>query len=91
VYGAAHPLLKMDNVVATPHLGYVEQSTYEMYFAAAFDNLVAFANGKPQHVLNPESLAAKEPEKRGARRPRAGPFRPARRRVPAAHRQQSEH
>jgi D-3-phosphoglycerate dehydrogenase len=59
VYGAAHPLLKMDNVVATPHLGYVEQSTYEMYFAAAFDNLVAFANGKPQHVLNPESLAAK--------------------------------
>jgi D-3-phosphoglycerate dehydrogenase len=59
VYGAAHPLLKMDNVTATPHLGYVEQSTYEMYFAAAFDNLVAFANGKPQHVLNPEALAAK--------------------------------
>jgi hypothetical protein len=28
-----------------------------MYFAAAFDNLVAFANGKPQHVLNPEALA----------------------------------
>ena len=69
MYGATHPLLKMDNVVATPHLGYVEQSTYEMYFAAAFDNLVAFANGKPQHVLSPESLAAKEPEKRGARRP----------------------
>jgi lactate dehydrogenase-like 2-hydroxyacid dehydrogenase len=87
VYGAAHPLLKMDNVVATPHLGYDEQSTYEMYFATAFDNLVAFANGKPQHVLNSESLAAKEPEKRGARWPRAGPFRPARRRVPAAHRQ----
>ena len=59
VYGAAHPLLKMDNVIATPHLGYVEQSTYEMYFAAAFDNLVAFSNGKPQNVLNPEALAAK--------------------------------
>jgi D-3-phosphoglycerate dehydrogenase len=56
VYGAAHPLLKMDNVIATPHLGYVEQSTYEMYFAAAFDNLVAFADGKPQNVLNPEAL-----------------------------------
>jgi D-3-phosphoglycerate dehydrogenase / 2-oxoglutarate reductase len=56
VYGAAHPLLKMDNVTATPHLGYVEQRTYEMYFAAAFDNLVAFANGAPQNVLNPEVL-----------------------------------
>jgi len=59
VYGAAHPLLKMDNVIATPHLGYVEARTYEMYFSAAFDNLVAFAAGKPQNVLNPEALVAK--------------------------------
>ncbi|MBC7780453.1 MAG: D-2-hydroxyacid dehydrogenase family protein [Proteobacteria bacterium] len=59
VYGAAHPLLKMDNVIATPHLGYVERNTYEMYFGAAFDNLAAFATGKPQNVLNPEALAPK--------------------------------
>jgi D-3-phosphoglycerate dehydrogenase len=56
VYGADHPLLKMSNVVATPHLGYVEKNTYEMYFANAFDNLVAFAAGKPQNVLNPDAL-----------------------------------
>lgn len=59
VYGAAHPLLAMDNVIATPHLGYVEHNTYEMYFGAAFDNLVAFASGTPKNVLNPEVLAAK--------------------------------
>jgi D-3-phosphoglycerate dehydrogenase len=59
VYGAAHPLLAMDNVIATPHLGYVERNTYEMYFGAAFDNLAAFAAGTPKNVLNPEVLAAK--------------------------------
>ncbi|MGN6388721.1 MAG: D-2-hydroxyacid dehydrogenase family protein [Burkholderiaceae bacterium] len=50
------PLLKMDNVVATPHLGYVEKSGYELYFGTAFKNVVDFANGAPKNVLNPEAL-----------------------------------
>ncbi|WP_151447777.1 D-2-hydroxyacid dehydrogenase family protein [Lacisediminimonas profundi] len=47
------PLLKMDNVVATPHLGYVEKDGYEIYFGSAFRNLVDFFNGTPKNVLNP--------------------------------------
>ena len=43
ILGAAHPLLSMDNVVCTPHLGYVEQDSYELYFGQAFDAVVAFA------------------------------------------------
>ncbi len=51
-----HPLLKMDNALCTPHLGYVEKSTYEAYFGAAIDQVLAFAAGKPIAVLNPEVL-----------------------------------
>lgn len=51
------PLLRMDNVVATPHLGYVEKDGYELYFRAAFQNIVDFAAGTPKNVLNPEALA----------------------------------
>ena len=50
---AKHPLLQMENVLATPHLGYVEQDSYEIYFRAAFQNIVDFANGTPKNVLNP--------------------------------------
>lgn len=50
------PLLRYANVLATPHLGYVEKDSYELYFGAAFRNIVDFANGKPQNVLNPEVL-----------------------------------
>lgn len=56
VLGASHPLIKMDNVICTPHLGYVEQRTYEAYFGTAVDQIVAFAAGKPINVLNPEVL-----------------------------------
>jgi D-3-phosphoglycerate dehydrogenase len=54
---AGQPLLRMENVIATPHLGYVEKSSYELYFGGAFQNLVAFASGTPQNVVNPEALA----------------------------------
>ena len=51
-----HPLLKMDNVVCTPHLGYVDRDTYEKYYGAAVDNVLAYAEGKPVNLLNPEVL-----------------------------------
>ena len=56
VLNGNHPLLKMDNVVCTPHLGYVDRDTYEKYYGAAVDNLLAYAEGKPVNVLNPEAL-----------------------------------
>ncbi len=46
ILSAAHPLLRMNNVVATPHLGYVEHDSYELYFGQAFDNVVTFARGE---------------------------------------------
>lgn len=53
----ADPLLRMDNVLATPHLGYVEADGYEMYFRTAFQNILDFAAGQPKNLLNPEALA----------------------------------
>lgn len=51
-----HPLLHMDNVICTPHLGYVEKDTYESYFATAFNQLRAFVAGTPIDIINPEAL-----------------------------------
>jgi D-3-phosphoglycerate dehydrogenase len=51
-----NPLLHLENVVATPHIGYVEADGYELYFGTAFDHLLAFANGAPTGILNPEVL-----------------------------------
>lgn len=59
VTGAAHPLLKMDNVICTPHLGYVEKDTYEAYYGRAVDHILAYAAGKPINVINPEALGKK--------------------------------
>ncbi|HEY4372751.1 MAG TPA: D-2-hydroxyacid dehydrogenase family protein [Burkholderiales bacterium] len=56
VLKADHPLLKLPNAVCTPHLGYVEQGNYELYFGTALDNVVAFAEGKPTNIANPEVL-----------------------------------
>jgi len=47
------------NALCNPHLGYVEQVNYELYFGTAFDNVVAFADGKPVDIANPEVLARK--------------------------------
>jgi len=51
-----HPLLRLENAVCTPHIGYVEQDSYELYFRAAFDNVVNFIAGTPTNILNPEAL-----------------------------------
>lgn len=51
-----HPLLHMDNVICTPHLGYVERDIYELYFGTAFDHVLAFAAGTPVNMLNSEVL-----------------------------------
>jgi D-3-phosphoglycerate dehydrogenase / 2-oxoglutarate reductase len=51
-----HPLLRLENAVCTPHIGYVEQDSYEMYFGAAFDNVVNFINQTPTNIVNPEAL-----------------------------------
>ncbi|MBS0447158.1 MAG: D-2-hydroxyacid dehydrogenase family protein [Proteobacteria bacterium] len=51
-----HPLLRLENAVCTPHIGYVEQDSYELYFKAAFDNVVNFIGGHPSNIVNPEAL-----------------------------------
>jgi D-3-phosphoglycerate dehydrogenase len=56
VLGGKHPLLAMDNVVCTPHLGYVTRDEYELQFADIFDQVNAFAAGKPINVVNPAAL-----------------------------------
>jgi D-3-phosphoglycerate dehydrogenase len=58
VLGGNHPLLKMDNAVCTPHLGYVERDAYESQFSSIFDQILAYAAGRPINVVNPEALAA---------------------------------
>lgn len=52
-----HPLLHLDNVICTPHLGYVEKDSYEQYFGSAIDQLVAFAAGQPVELVNPQVRA----------------------------------
>ncbi len=51
-----HPLLRLENAVCTPHIGYVEQDSYELYFSAAFDNVISFINKEPKNILNPDAL-----------------------------------
>jgi D-3-phosphoglycerate dehydrogenase len=48
-----HPLLKMDNVICTPHIGYVTRDEYEIQFADVFDQIIAYAAGNPINVVNP--------------------------------------
>ena len=53
-----HPLLSMDNVVCTPHIGYVSRDEYEIQFADIFDQITAYARGTPINVVNPGVLEA---------------------------------
>jgi D-3-phosphoglycerate dehydrogenase len=55
-----HLLLHLDNVICTPHLGYVEKDCYELYFGSAFDQVLAFADGHPVDIINPQALEHKK-------------------------------
>lgn len=59
VLGGKHPLLAMDNVICTPHLGYVTREEYEIQFSDIFDQIVAYAADAPTNVVNPEALKAR--------------------------------
>ena len=53
-----HPLLAIDNVVCTPHIGYVTHEEWELQFADVFDQINAFAAGAPINVINPRPSTA---------------------------------
>jgi D-3-phosphoglycerate dehydrogenase len=59
----AHPLLQMENVICTPHIGYVTRDEYEIQFSDIFDQIVAYAAGTPINVVNPEVLRAPQGRK----------------------------
>ncbi len=54
-----HPLLNMENVVCTPHLGYVSRDEYELQFNDIFEQINAYAAGAPINVVNPEVMKAR--------------------------------
>ncbi len=51
-----HALLRLENCICTPHIGYVEQDSYELYFSVAFDNVINFIKGTPTNIVNPGAL-----------------------------------
>lgn len=51
-----HALLRLENCICTPHIGYVELDNYETLFSAAFDNVVNFIKGTPTNIVNPGAL-----------------------------------
>ena len=53
----SHPLLNMDNVLCTPHIGYVTHEEWDLQFADVFDQINAFAAGKPINVVNPTATS----------------------------------
>lgn len=55
VVGGKHPLLAMENVICSPHLGYVTREEYELQFTDIFDQILAFDAGKPINVVNPQA------------------------------------
>ena len=56
VMDTANPLLQLDNVIATPHLGYMERDQMDNYFGDQIKRVLAFAAGKPYGVVNPAAL-----------------------------------
>jgi D-3-phosphoglycerate dehydrogenase len=50
------PLLTMDNVVCTPHIGYVSRDEYEIQFSDIFDQILGYAAGTPSNVVNADAM-----------------------------------
>ena len=57
----SNALLQMDNVVCTPHIGYVSRDEWEIQFSDIFDQISAFAAGSPTNVVNPDVLDRRRP------------------------------
>lgn len=56
IYDTKNELLQLPNVICTPHLGYVEKNSYELYFGKAFENVLNYLAGNPTNIVNPELL-----------------------------------
>jgi phosphoglycerate dehydrogenase-like enzyme len=57
-----HPFFGLDNVVLTPHLGYVTQETYRIFFRQVVENIAAYLDGRiPSRCINPEAAARRRP------------------------------
>ena len=55
-----NPLLQLDNVVCTPHLGFVTRETYEQMVGGAVENILNYLDGNPTHVRNPQALTLRQ-------------------------------
>jgi D-3-phosphoglycerate dehydrogenase len=62
-----HPLLGLPNVVATPHIGYVTRDEYQIQFTEIFDQILSYAAGTPDNVVNPDVLGRLPGDKPGSR------------------------
>lgn len=52
------PLLRHPNLIATPHIGFVTEDEFDLQFSDIFDQVVAYADGAPIHMINPEVLVS---------------------------------
>jgi phosphoglycerate dehydrogenase-like enzyme len=55
-----NPLLQLDNVVCTPHIGFVTQETYAHMVGGAVENILNYLDGCPTHVRNPQAMALRQ-------------------------------
>jgi D-3-phosphoglycerate dehydrogenase len=53
-----NPLIKLENVVLTPHIGFVTQEALEKSISICVNNIEKYVDGKPHNVVNPEAIAS---------------------------------